>query len=51
MGMGLFYVTVFVIFFRGGDGARIGRFCCVFEGGFEKRRVFVWCFCGEFVVD
>jgi hypothetical protein len=41
MGMGLFYVTVFGFFFRGGFAAGIGGFAGVFEGGREKRGCFV----------
>ena len=29
----------------------IGGFARVFEGGFEKSRVFAWCIAGEFVVN
>jgi len=32
-------------------GGPIGSFARVFEGGFEKSRVFAWCFAGEFVVN
>jgi hypothetical protein len=40
MGMGLFYVTVLVIFFWGGDGLAIAGFAVLFEGGTGKRCVF-----------
>jgi hypothetical protein len=50
MGMRLFYVTIFAIFFWGGDGASIGGFAVFFEGGLGKNRFFAWCFGGEFVV-
>ena len=38
-------------FFEAEVGVAIGRFCCVFEGGAGKSRVFMWCFCGESMVD
>jgi hypothetical protein len=47
MGMGLFYVTVLVIFFL----EWVLRFCCVFEGGSRKLEFFLMVFCGGFVVD
>jgi hypothetical protein len=50
MGMGLFYVTVFTIFFLGGGGAAIGGFAAFFEGVLRKAPFLVWFFAGEFVV-
>jgi hypothetical protein len=40
MGMGLFYVTVLVIFFRGGFGVGIRGFAVFFKGGSGKSDVF-----------
>jgi hypothetical protein len=45
MGMGLFYVTVFAIFFRGKGWPGIGGFAVFFEGGYGKRGVFGVVFC------
>jgi hypothetical protein len=47
MGMGLFYVSVLVIFFREWDL----WFCCVFGGGFAESGIFVMVFCGELMVS
>jgi hypothetical protein len=49
--MRVFYVTVLVIFSFGGDGAGIGVFAGFFEGGCGKRCAFMWCFCGDVMVD
>jgi hypothetical protein len=51
MGMRLFYVTVFVIFFLGGDGAAIGGFAVFLRGVLGKAAFFMWCSCGESMVD
>jgi hypothetical protein len=51
MGMRLFYVTVFVFFLGGGGGVAIGRFAVFFKGGSGKTAFFMWCFCGESMVD
>jgi hypothetical protein len=47
MGMESFYVTVFVIFFWGGDGAAIGRFAVFFKGVLRN----IAFLCGVFVVN
>jgi hypothetical protein len=46
MGMRLFYVTVFVFFFRGGGGVAIRGFAVFLRGFWEKLRFS----CGVFVV-
>jgi hypothetical protein len=51
MGMGLFYVTGFAIFFWEEDGAAIDGFAVFFRGGSGKSCVLMWCFCGESMVD
>jgi hypothetical protein len=51
MGMGLFYVTVFAIFFLWRIWAAIAVFAVFFEGGSGNSHVFMWCFCGEGMVD
>jgi hypothetical protein len=48
MGMELFYVTVFFVFFLGAEaGRRFGGFA----GSLGKAVFFMWCFCGESMVD
>jgi uncharacterized membrane protein len=51
MGMGLFYVTVFVIFFLRRWRARIGGFALFLRGVLGKGEFSAWCFAGEFVVN
>jgi len=41
-------MSLFLEFF---SAVAVCGFACVFEGGFGKRGVFVWCFCGELVVE
>jgi hypothetical protein len=51
MGMRLFYVTVFVFFFRSGGGVAIRGFAVFLRGVLGKTAFFMWCFCGESMVD
>jgi hypothetical protein len=51
MGMGLFYVTVFAIFFLREGWPRIGGFAVFLRGVMGKGVFLVWCFAGELVVN
>jgi hypothetical protein len=51
MGMGLFYVTVFAFFFRGGGGTGTAGFAVFLRGVMGKGAFLVWCFAGELVVN
>lgn len=41
----------FCFFSRAGLAAEMGGFAMFFRGGFWKKRILVWCFDGEVVVD
>jgi hypothetical protein len=51
MGIGLFYVTVFVIFLWGRGRPAGGGFAVFLRGVLGKVAFFMWCFCGEGMVD
>jgi hypothetical protein len=51
MGMRLFYVTVFVIFFWERGRAAVGGFAVFLRGVLGKVAFFMWRFCGESMVD
>jgi hypothetical protein len=51
MGMRLFYVTAFVIFFWERGRTAGGSFAVFLRGVLGKAAFFMWCFCGESMVD